>query len=104
VAWGPNQPAVSRIRLIVRLTGRVQGVGFRDTVIFIAGEYDVAGSVRNLRGGDALEIDVEGSQSEVSRFVEAVLARPPSFARIESVSRTPAEPRGAVGFGRGSTF
>ena len=94
---------VSRIREIVRITGRVQGVGFRDSVIGIAAEFDVAGSVRNVRAGDALEIDVEGEGDEVERFIAAVLARPPSFARIANVERTHAQPRRAVGFGRDAT-
>jgi hydrogenase maturation factor HypF (carbamoyltransferase family) len=85
-------------REIVTLLGRVQGVGYRERVLQIAREYAVAGSVRNLRAGSLLEIDVEGDDAEVDAFVGAVQTRRPFLARIDIVHRQPAEPRGAVDF------
>ena len=87
-------------REVVRLTGRVQGVGFRDRVIDIAESYDVAGTVRNIRRSESLEIDVEGEPGEVERFIAAVLANPPTFARVLQVERSAAVPLGLRGFGR----
>ncbi len=92
-----------RIRQVVLLRGRVQGVGLRDLVVQIARGYDVAGTVRNRNSGDRLEIDVEGMASQVAAFVDDVLANLPSFARVDAVEREPAAPRGATGFRREST-
>jgi acylphosphatase len=68
-------------RAIVTLHGRVQGVGFRERVLQIARGHDVAGTVRNLRAGYLLEIDVEGEDGAV-----------------DGVHRRPEEPRGVAGF------
>lgn len=76
----------------------MQGVGFRYTVLQIASRFSVNGSVRNLRSG-AVEIDVEGDDAEVERFVDAVLQNPPRSARVEAVSRREPEPRYISGFG-----
>jgi hydrogenase maturation factor HypF (carbamoyltransferase family) len=86
------------IREVVRVRGRVQGVGFRDRVAVIAEDYRVSGTVRNLRPREILEIDVEGERNEVDRFLDDVFAHPPTFARVEGVDREPAQPRGVDGF------
>jgi acylphosphatase len=85
-------------REIVTLRGRVQAVGFRERVLEIARHRAVAGTVRNLRAGHALEIDVEGDEAEVDAFVKAVIDGRPFFARIDVIDRRPAEPRGSTGF------
>lgn len=87
-------------RELVTLSGRVQGVGFRDQVIDIAQRFAVAGTVRNVRAGARVEIDVEGAPAAVDAFVAAVLAEPPPAARIADVERHAAAPRGASGFRR----
>lgn len=76
----------------------MQGVGFRYTVLQIATRFDVSGTVRNLVGG-AVEVDVEGDDAEVNRFIDAVLKNPPRFARVESTTQRAAEPRYVTGFG-----
>lgn len=86
------------VREVVRIRGRVQAVGFRDRVLDIAGDHRVAGTVRNLRADEALEIDVEGEPGEVERFIEDVLAHPPTFARIAAVDRERRAPRGVARF------
>lgn len=80
-------------RTIVTLSGRVQGVGFRYTVMRIAKRYDVAGTVRNLRDGERVEIDAEGEADVVDAFVENILEQPPRGARIDGIQRRSAEPR-----------
>jgi acylphosphatase len=52
--------------------GRVQGVGFRFSVKSITTGYDVVGCVKNLIDG-RVELEVQGEQSEVDEFLEAVL-------------------------------
>lgn len=93
----------ARVRAIVRLRGRVQAVGFRETVLTIAQGHPVAGSVRNLHEGERLEIDVEGAPDAVDAFIAEVLAHPPRYARVESVERETATPQDATGFTRGRT-
>jgi acylphosphatase len=85
-------------RAIVTLSGRVQAVGFRDTVRRIAARYDVAGTVRNMRAGERLEIDVEGADDAVRAFLDDVLAHPPRYARVEHVERRTADPGGRHAF------
>lgn len=85
-------------REIVLLTGRVQGVGFRYQVAKIAQRFAIAGSVRNLRTNQALEIDAEGSSDEVDRFIEAVLADPPRGGRIDTVTRREVQAQEAISF------
>jgi len=91
------------VRKIVKLRGRVQGVGFRDRILDIAQEYPVAGSVRNVRADQSVEIDVEGREDDVDRFLAEVLARAPTFARITGVERTSAAPCGLSGFTRAAS-
>jgi len=52
-------------------SGRVQGVGFRYTVLRAAHGYDVTGTVRNLADGRVL-LQAEGEQDEVQAFVAEV--------------------------------
>ncbi len=58
-------------RYEIRFTGRVQGVGFRMTARRVAGEYAVAGWVRNEPDG-SVRCVAEGEVAELKRFVEAV--------------------------------
>jgi acylphosphatase len=51
--------------------GRVQGVGFRYTARRLAGGFDVAGFVRNLRDG-RVELLAEGRDAEVAAFLDAI--------------------------------
>lgn len=81
-------------RTIAVVSGRVQNVGFRYNVMRIARRYDVAGTVRNVRDGARLEIDVEGEAAAVEAFLDDILAHPPSGARVDGVERSAAEPRG----------
>lgn len=91
------------MRAIVRLRGRVQTVGFRDTVLEVARRHAVFGHVRNVRDGEQLEIDVEGTADDVDAFLDDVLAHPPRYARVEGVEREAAPPTGATRFARAST-
>jgi acylphosphatase len=59
------------VRLDVVFTGRVQGVGFRQTTVQVAGDFDVTGWVRNEPDGSVRCI-VEGDLGEINRFIKAV--------------------------------
>ncbi|MEY4941629.1 MAG: hypothetical protein RIQ93_3364 [Verrucomicrobiota bacterium] len=55
----------------VFFSGRVQGVGFRFSVLQVAKEFEVAGFVRNLADG-RVQLELEGSLAEVDRMIAAV--------------------------------
>ena len=84
-------------RVVLEITGQVQGVGFRYRVLQIAGRFDVAGSVRNLRNG-ALEVDAEGEEDEVARFIASVLENPPHSAQVAGTVQREEPPRYVSGF------
>lgn len=71
-------------RLIIHITGVVQGVGFRPTVYRYARNENLKGYVSNT--GKGVTIEVEGEESSLSRFREKLLKNPPAAARIDSFS------------------
>ncbi|MBL8163393.1 MAG: carbamoyltransferase HypF [Anaerolineae bacterium] len=89
-----HAPTVERLRLTVR--GVVQGVGFRPFVYGLAVHYGLAGHVGN--NSDGVFIEVEGSQEALTRFRDALTAKAPPLARIESVTATPLPPLAETGF------
>lgn len=64
----------------VRYSGRVQGVGFRQTAQSIASRHAVAGFVRNLPTGD-VEMVAQGELTAVEAFIEAVRLRMEHYIR-----------------------
>jgi hydrogenase maturation factor HypF (carbamoyltransferase family) len=86
-----------RERRSVKIRGVVQGVFFRETVRRLASRYGVHGFVRNV-GHDGLEIEAEGDQHVVDRFITDVLSHPPAGATIEDVSSATMDVQGDVGF------
>jgi len=64
----------------IYFSGRVQGVGFRQTVLQLAREFEVAGFVQNLSDGRVL-LDVEGAVAEIEGLVSAVEERMHGYLR-----------------------
>ena len=62
---------MSRSRLHIFYTGRVQGVGFRYTVKTLATGFEVTGVVRNLADG-RVELMAEGTKAELEAFRRAI--------------------------------
>ena len=73
-----------RRRLSVRITGVVQGVGFRPHVHRMATELHLRGSVANGNAGVVIELDGDGAAVEM--FLVRLAASPPPLARISSIS------------------
>lgn len=69
------------------VTGRVQGVGFRNYVEHVAGKIGVQGYVRNRRNGN-VEILAIGRLEQLSRM-RVALERGPMMARVSGVSEEP---------------
>jgi len=76
-------PARGRRRARVRVTGTVQGVGFRPYVYRLAGELGLGGYVLNDSHGVLIEI--EGSADAVDRFVARLRCEAPPLAVVEQV-------------------
>jgi acylphosphatase len=64
--------------------GRVQGVFFRYFVRNVAVTLGLKGYVRNLAGGDAVEVEAEGDKQQLDKLVEQLKIGPPG-ARVERV-------------------
>jgi acylphosphatase len=78
------------------VTGRVQGVFFRDTTRRRAAAAGVSGWVGNRSDG-AVEAVFEGDQAAVDELVE-FCRRGPSRAEVAAVEVTDEEPEGLTGF------
>lgn len=72
-----------RKRLQIRITGIVQGVGFRPHLFALAAKHAVTGRVLNDGHGVALE--VEGETKALENFLAECRTAPPPLARIETV-------------------
>ena len=59
------------VRFYIRISGRVQGVGFRYFVAQTASLYSITGWVRNLEDGD-VELEAQGIQEVIDVFIERV--------------------------------
>lgn len=80
-----NQKPLSesdRVRAHVRVTGRVQGVGFRAHVEYSARQIGgLTGWVRNV-GYDAVEAVAEGERANVERLIET-MKQGPRASRVD---------------------
>ncbi len=71
----------------IRVTGTVQGVGFRPTVWRLAGECGVTGRVLNDAAG--VLIEAWGESSSLDRLVDRLRHEPPPLAVISEILRMP---------------
>jgi acylphosphatase len=94
---GINPPmANDAIRRRVTVTGRVQGVFFRDSLRQRANSHHVAGWATNRTDG-ALEAVFEGTPNDVERLV-AFAKTGPRQAEVDSIDVSEEEPEGLTGF------
>jgi acylphosphatase len=84
------------VRYRVLVSGRVQGVFFRDTCQRLAVEQGVAGWVRNLPDG-RVEAVFEGLADDVARLIDWA-RRGPRLAVVENVAVQPEPPEGLAAF------
>jgi acylphosphatase len=84
------------VRYRVLISGRVQGVFFRDTCRKMAERHGVSGWVRNMPDG-SVEAVFEGSTGDVSRLVEWS-RHGPRTAVVEDVRVQAEPPEGISGF------
>ena len=80
----------------VRVTGVVQGVGFRPFVHALADRHALAGHVRN--DGGTVITEVEGAPDALERFASALAAEAPPLARVARIEVEELPPTGVRGF------
>ena len=85
-----------RIRTHVRVTGIVQGVGFRPFVYSLASGLGLGGLVGN--DVDGVFAEVEGAPDAVAAFMRALRTDAPPLASIEQIATTPLAPDGSTTF------
>ncbi len=83
-------------RCSIRVTGNVQGVGFRAHVYYLAQKLALAGWVKHDISGVVME--VEGGEAAVEEFSQHMMAGGPSLARVDSMVRSSLPPLGEKGF------
>ena len=74
-------------RLVI--TGRVQGVGYRDWALATARRLGIAGWVRNRSDG-AVEALVVGDETAVGRMIDAC-RNGPTLARVDAIDVEPVD-------------
>ncbi|MBX9593043.1 MAG: acylphosphatase [Roseomonas sp.] len=83
---------------LLRIEGRVQGVGYRDWVVKQANRLGLQGWVRNRPDGSVQAL-VAGEEGAVLMLLSAC-RRGPILARVDRIDESLAEPPGQPGFHR----
>jgi hydrogenase maturation protein HypF len=84
------------VRTAVRVTGVVQGVGFRPFVYGLATSLGLSGLVGN--DVDGVFAEIEGEAGAVAKFLLLLEQQAPPLARIERVTAATMRPAGSAGF------
>jgi hydrogenase maturation protein HypF len=92
----PSVRAEPQVRARIRVSGIVQGVGFRPFVHGLAGELGLAGFVGNDESG--VVIEAEGSAHALDALLTALRDRPPALALVTDVAATGMPVRGDTAF------
>ncbi len=87
---------MTRIARRILVTGRVQGVGFRESAVRAAERLGVTGWVRNLDDG-RVEAHAEGDAAAVEALVDHCRVGP-SAAVVTDVAVVDTDPEGATAF------
>jgi len=80
----------------VRVTGLVQGVGYRYSTSAVAARIGVSGWVRNRRDG-SVEAEIEGTPAQVDDMIAWMRKGPPSAA-VQSLDAVALEAAGSTTF------
>ena len=70
-------------RYLIKLCGRVQGVGFRYFAQYTAAEYKITGSVKNCEDG-TVRMEVQGEEKVVNQFLLKI-KKGNMFVKVEDV-------------------
>ncbi|ABZ76825.1 (NiFe) hydrogenase maturation protein HypF [Shewanella halifaxensis HAW-EB4] len=78
---------LEKSRLQLKITGIVQGVGFRPFVYRLAHELNLTGTV--LNNSEGVTIEAQGRPAELALFEAAFSNQAPPLARIDNINVTP---------------
>ncbi|USK52120.1 carbamoyltransferase HypF [Bacillus sp. CMF12] len=67
----------------IKVTGRVQGVGFRPFIFNLSKKYNINGTVQNNLEG--VIIHAEGSRDLIASMIDHIHSRPPQLAKIREI-------------------
>lgn len=70
----------------IKITGRVQGVGFRQFVKDKAHNFGIKGWVKNMRDGSVF-VNAEGEEKEMDTFID-YLKLGPSSGKVDDIWKT----------------
>ena len=79
-----SSPPANTLTVNMKITGKVQGVGFRYFVLRQAQKLGINGWVSNKSNGD-VEALAQGEKADLEQFI-AKVKEGPSFSRVEDVS------------------
>jgi len=91
-----EKSTTTAIRRRIRVTGTVQGVGFRPFIYQLAVRHRLAGWVCNT--GDGVLIEAEGAEEDLVRFTEGIGREAPPLARVREIQVEPAPLLGETTF------
>lgn len=80
---------------IIRIHGKVQGVGYRFFATRVARRLGLKGSIQNMRDGD-VEAVVEGEKSVIDDWIEE-LKEGPRYAEVTKIDQETKEFTGRLG-------
>lgn len=80
----------------IKITGIVQGVGFRPFIFNLAEKYGLTGWVRNSSSG--VEVTVNGPDPSIDSFVKEIPIYAPPLARIDSIKTEIIQPENFTAF------
>lgn len=84
------------VRFYIRVSGRVQGVGFRWFTSMTASRLDLTGWVRNREDG-AVDMEVQGAPDAVEAFTAAV-RRGSHYSEVQNLTVQKLDPIEEYGF------
>jgi acylphosphatase len=86
-----------KIRYTVRVSGRVQGVGFRYSAVNTAKRLQISGYIKNMPDG-SVYLEIEGAPDNVRKML-AWCYQGPRTAWIDQVNEYKEPPKDYKGFG-----
>lgn len=76
---------ISMKKVSIRVTGFVQGVGFRYSTKLVADQIGVHGIVRNESDG-SVYIEANGEEEKIDKFIEKIRNSPSSSGQVDSIT------------------